>query len=77
MIKRTYAIVLEPQPDGGFVVSVPALPEIVTEGDTAAEAIIMAREAIELAIEHRQSKGIEIPPGPGPQVLEVTVEAAE
>ena len=73
MIKRTYAIVLEPQPDGGFVVSVPALPEIVTEGDTEAEAIIMAREAIE----HCQSKGIEIPTGPGPQVLDVTVEAAE
>ena len=73
MIKRTYAIVLEPQPDGGFVVSVPALPEIVTEGDTEAEAIIMAWEAIE----HRQSKGVAIPPGPGPQVLDVTVEAAE
>ena len=76
MQKRTYAIVLEPQAEGGFVVSVPALPEIVTEGDTETEAVEMAREAIELAIAHRLSKGIEIPPGPGPHVLEVTVEAA-
>jgi antitoxin HicB len=77
MSKHTYAIVLEPQPGGGYVVSVPALPEIVTEGDNKAEAISMAREAIQLAIEHRQSKGIDIPPGPGPEVLEVTVESAE
>ena len=34
MTKRSYAIILEPQPEGGFTVTVPALPEIVTEGDT-------------------------------------------
>ena len=25
-----FTVVLEPQPDGGFTVSVPALPEVVT-----------------------------------------------
>ena len=29
---RTYAVVLEPEEDGGFTVRVPALPEIVTFG---------------------------------------------
>ena len=34
MIARYYAIIPEPQPEGGFTVCVPALPEIVTGGDT-------------------------------------------
>ena len=76
MSQRTYAIILEPQPEGGFVVCVPALPEVVTEGDTQAEAIDMAREAIELALSHRQAKGIEIPDGTGPHIIKITVEAA-
>ena len=32
-----FTVVLEPQPEGGFTVSVPALPEVVTEGDSEAE----------------------------------------
>jgi len=31
-----FTVVLEPQAEGGFTVSVPALPEVVTEGDTEA-----------------------------------------
>ena len=76
MTKRTYAIVLEPQEEGGYTVSVPALPEVVTEGDTGAEAMAMAREAIELAIEHRLSKGMDIPTGTGPVVREIAIVAA-
>jgi antitoxin HicB len=76
MSKRTYAIVLEPQEEGGYTVSVPALPEVVTEGDTEVEAIAMAREAIELAIEHRLSKGMEIPSGTGSVVREIAIVAA-
>lgn len=76
MAKRTYTIILEPQPEGGFTVFVPALPEIVTEGDTEAEAVAMAAEAISLALEHRLAKGVEIPAGSASQVREVTVEAA-
>ena len=62
MPKRKYAIILEPQLEGGFTVTVPALPEIVTEGETEAEAIEMARDAIALAVEPRRAKGMEIPP---------------
>ena len=28
----TYTVVLEPQPEGGYTVTVPALPEVVTQG---------------------------------------------
>lgn len=41
-----FTVVLEPQAEGGFTVSVPALPEVVTEGDDEAEAMAMAEEAI-------------------------------
>ena len=30
----SYSVILEPQEGGGFTVLVPALPEVVTEGDT-------------------------------------------
>lgn len=76
MTKRTFAIVLEPQSEGGYTVTVPALPEVVTEGDTEAEAIAMAREAIELAIEHRLSKGVDVPTGKDTVVREIAIVAA-
>jgi len=42
-----YTVVLDPDPDeGGYTVTVPALPGCVTQGDTLDEAIANAREAI-------------------------------
>ena len=34
MRSHTYSVILEPAEEGGFIVHVPALPEVVTEGDT-------------------------------------------
>ena len=70
---RTYTIVLEPAEEGGFVVHVPALPEVATCGDTEAEAIQMAQEAIELVLEHRASRGEDIPAEQEPQLHKITV----
>jgi len=61
---RTYTVVLRPEPEGGFTVRVPALPEIVTFGEDESDALAMAKEAIELAVEHRKSLGEQVP-GPG------------
>ena len=61
MPDRRYAVILEPD-DGAFSVIVPALPEIQTFGETREQALVMAREAIELSLEHRHSEGLEIPP---------------
>ena len=47
---------------------VPALPEVVTEGETEAEALAMAKEAIELALEERVAEGEAIPEESGPRV---------
>ena len=46
-----YTVVLEQEPDGGYVVSVPALPGCISQGDTRAEALTNIREAIDLYIE--------------------------
>ena len=41
-----FSVILEPQESGGFTVLVSALPEVVTEGDTEAEALANAEEAV-------------------------------
>jgi antitoxin HicB len=70
---RTYTIILEPAEEGGFIVSVPSLPEVATCGDTEDEALANAREAIELVLEHRLARGEDIPDEREPQVRKVTV----
>lgn len=47
----SYRLLLNPEPEGGYTVTVPALSGCVTYGDTIDEAISMAKEAIELYIE--------------------------
>lgn len=44
-------VVLEPSDDGGFTVTVPALPGCISEGDSKAEALRNIREAIQLYLE--------------------------
>jgi len=47
-----YTILLHPDEEqGGYTVTVPALPGCITEGDTIEESIAMAKEAIQLYIE--------------------------
>lgn len=41
-----YTAVFEPQEDGGYVVSVPALPGCITQGETFEEAQKMIKDAI-------------------------------
>jgi predicted RNase H-like HicB family nuclease len=71
----TFTILLEPAEEGGFVVTVPALPEVGTQGDTYEEALSNAREAIELVIEDRRSRGEPIPADVRPQLDRVTIAA--
>ncbi len=42
----SFTVFFEPAAEGGYVVTCPALPGLVTEGDTLAEARRMARDAI-------------------------------
>ncbi len=75
MTELTYTIILEPDPDGGFVVTVPALPEVATQGDTRDEALANAREAIALAVEHCRDRGETVPGDIAPELEQVTIAA--
>jgi antitoxin HicB len=56
-----YTVLYEPAEEGGFVVTVPALPGLVTQGETLAEARAMAYEAIEGYIESLEKDHLPIP----------------
>lgn len=45
-----FAASIEPDPDGGFLVTFPDVPEAITFGDTMAEARISGAEALGLAL---------------------------
>jgi predicted RNase H-like HicB family nuclease len=47
--------------DGGYVVSVPELPEVCTQGDTLEESKEMAEDAILCALDMRAFLGQELP----------------
>ena len=75
MEPRTYAVVLEPEAVGGFSVSVPAIPEAHTQGETIEECLANAREAIEACILARHDLGEDIPPSETGTLLAVVTVA--
>ncbi len=56
-----YKILLTKEDEGRYMVTVPALADCITQGDTIEEAVAMAQEAIELYIEELQARGEKIP----------------
>ena len=77
MNEYRYTIILYPDLEqGGYTVTVPALPGCVTEGETFEEAIAMAKEAIQLYIESLIADGEPIPvEHEQPQAIVVKVTA--
>jgi predicted RNase H-like HicB family nuclease len=61
MESLAYAVILEPEAEGGFNVIVPAFPEIHTQGEDAEDALAMARDAIQLSLAVRRQEGEDIP----------------
>jgi predicted RNase H-like HicB family nuclease len=61
MAECNYTVLFEPVEEGGFVVTCPALPGLVTEGDTLEEARAMAQDAIRGYIESLQKDNLPIP----------------
>ena len=70
-----YTVLMTPDETGGYVVTCPALPGLVTEGDTLEEAREMVADAIRGYIESLQKDGEQIPTD-NPIIEEVTVEVA-
>jgi antitoxin HicB len=54
-------LVLTPQPEGGFTVTSPALPELITDGDTIDEAVVNVQDALAAVVEVYQDLGRSLP----------------
>ena len=58
---QEYTVKFKPDGEGGYIVRVPAFPEIVTGGRTLSEAEAMAQDAIACCVEHYIEEGRELP----------------
>ena len=54
-------LVMTPQPEGGYTVTSPVLPELVTEGDTLSDALHNAKDALAAVIELYEEDGRPLP----------------
>jgi antitoxin HicB len=77
MKEYQYTIILHPDlEEGGYTVTVPALPGCVTQGETLEEAIAMAKDAIRLYVESLIADGEAVPEErEHPQAIIVNVAA--
>lgn len=56
-----YTVILEPQEEGGYTITVPALPGCISEGDTVEEALENIKDAIAGYIASLRKHGEPIP----------------
>lgn len=61
MDRYIFLAIFEPCEEGGYTVTFPDLPGCITEGDTVAEAMQMAKEALELFLWNMEDDGETIP----------------
>ncbi len=64
MERKVFKVILEwNEEEGGYTVTVPALPGCITEGETIEEALANAREAITGYLKAMEKLGRPIPAG--------------
>ena len=54
-------LILDPQPEGGYTVTPPLLPELISEGDTVSEALANAEDAFAAVVEIYEDRGHSLP----------------
>jgi len=54
-------LVFSKQPEGGYTVTSPVIPEMVTEGDTMEEALANVADALKAALELYEDMGRPLP----------------
>jgi len=73
----TVPLLLTAQPAGGYTVTSPVLPELLTEGDTIAEALLHVQDAFAAVLEMYEDMGRPLPtavhPAPGTIQLDYAV----
>jgi antitoxin HicB len=62
MIRRL-PLIFTPQPEGGFTVTSPIFPELITEGDTLEEAFANVPDALAAVLEIYEEEGRALPAG--------------
>lgn len=72
-MSTTFYAELTPDPDGGFVVTFPDVPEAITGGETRAEALDMAADALAVALLGRLEDGVALPAAKTTSALLVAV----
>jgi len=55
-------LVFDPQPEGGYTVTCPVLPELITEGETITEALANVEDALIAIIEAYEDLNRPLPP---------------
>ena len=66
---RTYTFVFNPEPEGGYTVTCPALPGLVTYGESLDDARAMARDAMEGLIDVMAENGETVPESDAPEAV--------
>ena len=56
-------LILDPQPEGGYTVTSPLLPELITEGDTITECLVNVEDAFAVVLEIYEDRGRPLPDG--------------
>ncbi len=52
-----YSVILTPEPEGRFTITIPAFPDYVGFAETEEEALVLAREGIAFEIERLREQG--------------------
>jgi len=60
-MRYAYPYEIEPQPEGGWTVTFPDVPEAITEGDTEEEVAAMAEDALVTALSFYTDNGHPLP----------------
>jgi antitoxin HicB len=61
-----YSVILTPEPEGGFTITIPAFPDYVGFAETEEEAVALAREGIVFEVGRMREQGEEPPTEVGP-----------
>lgn len=61
-----YSVILTPEPEGGFTITIPAFPHYVGYAATEEEATALAREGISFELEQLREAGQAPPAEAGP-----------
>ena len=72
----SFTMLFEPAEEGGYVVTCPALPGLVTQGDTMEEARRMAEDALRAYLESLKKDGLSIPENKTPIAESVEIALA-